>query len=286
VTSQLERAQTRQCTRYGLHGERCENTTGSADGWCRQVGCPGYVRPIPLKDEDHVSRPPRGTAKHIAATGAIPVALEIDEVETVRVSQRARDSFRYHHRGGDAEAEVQLRAMLEDFLLRSARSTSPGGFVQLAHSGYELVLDPSLGTVTGYRTVHRERTWEQVKAKVPSRYHHRSGKWHATGPAPEPGPALEPQDVLAQLDPAAVHLTGRVRRNFARLRELQGHDDESLDAVLRAELADGLPSALVGPGSDENLVHLLAGDVTWLISCDALTAVGLRLTRDAQPPES
>jgi len=270
-----------QCTRFGVDGERCENTTAFADGWCSEVGCPGYVRPTPLPDEDHINGAPRGRANHIAATTDVALALDIDEVEDVCVSQRAKDSFRYHHRGSDAEAEVQLRAMLEDFLVRSARFTSRGGFVQLANSGYELILDPSLGTITGYRTVHQERTWEQVKAKVPSRYGKNRGKRHATGQAPEPGPALPPQEVLAQLDPAVVYLTGRARDSYAKVRKQQGLDDEALDVALRAELSADLLQARVGLGTSDRVVQLVADDLTWIVTCDASIAVGVRRIRHA-----
>ena len=83
------------------------------------------MRPTPLPDEDHINGAPRGRANHIAATRDVALALDIDEVDDVCVSQRAKDSFRYHHRGSDAEAEVQLRAMLEDFLV-----AAPGSLAQ------------------------------------------------------------------------------------------------------------------------------------------------------------
>ena len=162
-----------QCSRYRRDGRRCENLTSAADGWCRADGCPGYIQPVPVRDGTP-DRVPWGTRRHIAETGSLPVALEIDEIHDVRVSRRARDAFRFHHRGSDAEAEIQLRTMLEDFLLRSARRVTTKGYLLLAREGYELVLSPGVDVVVGYRTAHQERTWEQVKAGVPSRYGRRS----------------------------------------------------------------------------------------------------------------
>lgn len=156
-----------QCRRFDRTGVRCVNQTPNADGWCRSGGCPGYVRPLPVVHDDDHPRAPRGTAKHIAATGARRLSLDLDEVESAGISQRARDAFRFHHHGSDQEAATQLRAMLEDFLLRSARSKSRNGYVVLAREGYELVLDPSLTVITGYETVHRERTWEQGRLASP-----------------------------------------------------------------------------------------------------------------------
>jgi hypothetical protein len=54
-----------------------------------------------------------------------------------------------------------------------------------------------------------------------------------------------------------------------------------LDVALRCELSGGLVGARVGPGTDERLVHLEAGDLTWLISPDARIAVGVWRTREA-----
>jgi hypothetical protein len=95
----------------------------------------------------------------------------VDLVE-VRITTRAVDSFRFHHGGGITSAETQLRAMLEDFLLKSVQERTTSGYLKLFRKGFALVMSPGLDAVTGYSSLHRERTWEQVKAGVPSRIRH------------------------------------------------------------------------------------------------------------------
>lgn len=175
----------RQCTRYRRLGARCTNRTTAADGWCRQSDCPGYVRPRPDDTPDQVDRSaPLGTRRQIAATGSRPVPLDIDEVDDVGISRTARESFRRHHRGTDEEATAQLRMMLEDFLLSGARLSSRA-HIMLSRGGYSLILDSGMHVITGYRTVHRERTWEQVKAGVPSRYGKRAHRRAEQAQPPE-----------------------------------------------------------------------------------------------------
>jgi len=212
----------RQCSRYRRDGQPCTNPTAASDGWCRAAGCDGFVRPYPIEDrEHHEPRAPFGTRRHVAETGHLQVALDIDEIEAVRVSQRARDTYRYHHRGSDAGAEVALRQMLGDFLITSARSSAQG-YVTLAREGYQITLSPDASTIVGYATVHRERTWAQVKAGVRSRY----GRSGARRCRPErggrlaPGPALPPSQIAASIDTGQVHLTSRVRTGYDRIRQL------------------------------------------------------------------
>lgn len=268
---------TGQCSRFRSDGQRCENPTDASDGWCRQPGCEGFVRPRgDLAPESH--RAPRGTLKHIRETGHVPVDLEIDEVQDVRISQRAEDSFRFHHGGSAAAARAQLTAMLEDFLLKSARSYRDG-YAHLAREGFHLSLSPDLSTVVGYSTVHRERTWEQVKAGVPSRFRtvrraspspHRRDR---TGEQPEPGPALDPAAVGAAVDPATIHLTGLIRTNFARFEGMRDATDEELDAALRGRLA-ALAGGELGEPRDFG-VEIIAAGWRWIISADAQMAINV-----------
>ena len=137
----------------------------------------------------------------------------MEDVTTIGITKRAIDSFRRHHGGGERDAEVQMRSMLEDFLLKSARSESSGGFLKLAREGYVLALAPNRQTITGYSAVHRERTWEQVKTGVKSRFRKRNGR-EASGPAPEMGPTVELSGFSTAFDPVTVHLTARVRRSY------------------------------------------------------------------------
>lgn len=153
-----------RCTRFHRDGTACTHTTDHVDGWCRPADCLGFVRPDPSR-APATHDAPRGTATHLHTAPAVSVGLAIDDIPTVHVTARAVDSFRFHHGGDRRSAEAQLRAMLEDFLLTSARQLSPTGFVSLSRQGYTLVLCPDHGAITAYSTVHRERSWEQVKVE-------------------------------------------------------------------------------------------------------------------------
>jgi hypothetical protein len=275
----------RQCARYRRNGEPCPNTTAASDGWCRAPGCPGYVRPRATRDADAdggpgPGRPIFGTRRHVEATRDIEIGLEIDEIDTVRISRRARDAYLEHHLGTESGAEVALRSMLEDFLLAGARAVSPAGYVTLARDGYLLMLDPELTTVVGYDTVHRERTWEQVKAGVPSRYRRRAPKRPpALGPRARPGPPVPAEKLAGSVDPRRIHLASRALTSFDRIRGLSNLDDAALDAAVRAALGDALTRAVPGPRRDSHVTELVADGLSWLVTHDGRTLVAIARQR-------
>ena len=266
-----------RCRRFRRDGERCTNRGRFADGWCHQPGCPGFTRSRPTAPDGHEDRTPRGTTSHVASTMAVPLGVEVDEVDDVRVSLTARDSFRFHHGGSDVEAEVQLRMMLEDFILKSARDVHRSGYVRLSREGYELVVDPSMTVITNYSTAHKERTWEQVKAGVRSRFGHKSRA--STGPAPERGPDLPAKVVLATLNPGTAFLNARTVNAFSKLHGLRDVDDASLEVDIRAALAVAKADGELGTRDRVAVVAILQGGFTWLISRDARVVVGVRRSR-------
>lgn len=265
---------TRQCARFREDGSTCTNKTDYADGWCRQADCPGFVRPDPARAPTTLGAP-YGTAKHIGRTGAVtPVGITVEDVPDVRVTTRAADSFRFHHGGGEREAEVQLRGMLEDFLLQSARRVTKGGYLRLARQGYRLALSPDRFTITAYDTVHRERTWEQVKAGVRSRVKGGGKARTASGPAPEPGAPLNLADFAAAFDPATVHLTARVRTSYAKIAGLKWAEDADLDAGIRAAATEFRPEDVVQRPDGCFEVH--RSGRTWLVAPDCRSLFGVK----------
>jgi hypothetical protein len=212
-------------------------------------------------------------------TGGADVALgdiTVEDVSTVYVARNAVERFQRRHGGDHREAEIQLRSMLEDFLLKSTRRASADGYLRLAREGYALVLSPDRGSITNYSTVHRERTWAQVKSGVGSRV---TRQWsRPRSETPEPGPAVELKDFAAALDTGQIHLTARVRRSYAKLTNLKDSADDDLDRAIRAELlrfgragvhqrADGFFEV-----TDDTKVWLVAQDVRSLIGVKARTA--------------
>ncbi|RZL25398.1 MAG: hypothetical protein EOP31_09820 [Rhodococcus sp. (in: high G+C Gram-positive bacteria)] len=257
------------CTRFRRDGVRCTNQTEYVDGWCRADECDGFLRAEQSGAPESVGVP-HGTAKHIRMSRDLPVGdISVEDVHDVRVTVRATDSFRYHHGGDERAAEFQLRNMLEDFLLKSARRPSSGGYLRLSRNGFDVVLSPDRGTITGYSTIHRERTWEQVKSGVKSRF---SGRSHGGPGVPRPdiGPPVLAEDFANTFDPASVHLTVRVRQAFARIHALTS----DVDTTIRQSLAQWDPRTLVS--IDEGLFEIQADNNFWLVSPDCRVLIGVR----------
>lgn len=230
-----------------------------------------------------------GTARHISESGDLPVGdVSIEDVSQIHVSNRALESFRFHHGGGVREAEAQLRSMLEDFLIKSARRPSAGGSLLLAREGYALLLTPDRGAVAGYFTVHRERTWAQVKSGVRSRYKSRSKSGlkpghlprQASGVAPEPGPPMDLSDFEQALDPKTIHLTARVRRSYVKLAELGTEPDEVVDEAIRADVSR-LPAGEVLHRED-GAFEVTVDERTWLVSSDVRSLIGVKAVRRSE----
>jgi hypothetical protein len=263
----------KRCNRFRHDGSACTNNTDNADGWCREPSCPGFQMPDPSRAPES-SGAPRGTAKHIRETGDVSTGdITVEDVPDVRVTTRATDSFRFHHGGGARAAEVQLRSMLEDFLLKSARKVTKHGFLVLSREGFDLTVSPDRNTITGYSTIHRERTWEQVRAGVASRI--RSAKRRSpSGPPPESGPAVELADFGFAFDPATVHLTGLVRTSYARITERMSVSDEELDAAIREACADFAFGRVAK--TENGCFEINTADQNWVVSPDCGSVFGVK----------
>jgi hypothetical protein len=288
------------CTRFRADGTRCGNPTDNSDGWCRHPDCPGYRRANP--DVAPESRnPPRGTPKHVAETGHLVVdGIDLDDVPHLRITTRAVDSFRFHHGGGIPEAETELRTMAEDFLIRSARRISTEGYVTLAREGFEITLSPDRDALVGYRTVHKERTWTQVKAGVRSRIRTRKstqrrlrkleneigGPYGTRQGAGQP--LLDCAALRATADPATVYVSLRAVCELASVWLPLGPEEgreAAVRALIAAALADGTTAHQVRPSTGQG--HDDAGDpvftvrhrgLTWTISPDGAAVISVAAT--------
>ena len=270
----------RTCARYRRDGSRCRNEASHVDGWCRQPGCDGFIRSRAEIAPESIGAP-IGTSRHIQETGGTPLPADVSDARSVRVSQRALDSFRFHHGGDEAVARESLRAMLDEFLVLSARS-GDDSYVVLARDGYKLVLPHDLSVITAYSTIHRERTWAQLQAGIPSRFGRNRYARTSSGPQPDRAAPLPKETVAAAVDAANVHLTGRARSSFAKLNALHSVTDSELDASLRKS-AESLKSGIPDDSYDGiGAVCVVAGDLRWLVRDDALVIIGVGRLR---PPE-
>ncbi|MFF3730874.1 hypothetical protein ACFYXM_11260 [Streptomyces sp. NPDC002476] len=161
------------CRRYDAEGRRCENTTCRADGWCGKCG--GFTTPESAGDLRYQRGLPTYFAK--APFGQVwkPTAPPIDSDEAydgVSIKRTALQRYAEQHSVSLADAEAQIRSLLEDLLLSGQidRSADSGTYrLMFRTEGYLLLLDAEAGTVVNYGTTHVERTWAQVKSGVASR---------------------------------------------------------------------------------------------------------------------
>lgn len=166
------------CTRYRADGNRCGRPTENGDGWCRTQGCEGYrtgSRPDGDDEDGAVGSRPARTWVRVESAEPAPEGAEgpcvaPEEAYEVSVTRTAQEKFVGVHGGTMANAETELRSMLEDFLRARVWSRSRvGDRWLLRQDGYMLVLSND-GTVVNYSTVHAERSWSQFKSGVPSRF--------------------------------------------------------------------------------------------------------------------
>jgi len=263
------------CSRFRSDGAPCNNTTGNADGWCRQPGCEGFLRRSASGAPESLGAP-RGTRTHIAnAASPRPDGVDFDQVDEVFVTRRAVESFLFHHGGDRGAAEIEILTMLEDFSLRGVARQSSGGFIALARDGFEIVLSPDRDTVTNYSTMHRERTWSQFKAGVRSRF----GTVTRKGlPAPiesTPVSVDSPEQILDLLDIDGIHLSNSAFSRGAKMMEAALEADE-VEVFIRQALQEDVAAEPIVECSETGAYVIRALTRTWIVRADLLMILGVR----------
>lgn len=183
------------CGRYDFQGNHCRNLTRYSDGWCRSDGCPGFLRRSAGEAPEPTGAKFHGSEKTVRATRSVPANLRADP-RTIKIDGVAVNVFVARHGGNKNVAITQIREMLTDFLDKAAKDVNRTGSLTLSFKGYRLRINPERNRITGYSTVHRERTWQQIKAGVPSRIGIREVVRTAPPPNPtisKPEPALIPE---------------------------------------------------------------------------------------------
>jgi len=179
----------------------------------------------------------------------------------IRLSTTAIDSYRFHHGGSMDSAKRELQDMLSAFA-ETAKLQSAGGYVTFTQDGYKLILKDTLDVVTGYTTLHRERTWAQHQAGVVSRFP--GGMAEGAG-----GVALKEPAEWRPLDsdPASIEATRRVWRDFAFRAGLRDRPIDEMPAALRAFIAAFAPDTAAAVRTDDT-VEITRGEVRLVLSAD------------------
>jgi hypothetical protein len=245
------------CRRRRADGSICANLTDYADGWCRQDGCTGFRaaiadNPPPTDEPGHEDARTTAQSANVAAIPWRPVAeldlpLDSDEAYDVSVTRTARENFIGIHGGTHSAAEAEIRALVEDALHHGKARALPNGRWQVAIEGYKATITSNGAAVVRYATVHRERSYAQVRAGVPSRISAKNKlpagyRRDERQEAPREPRAPLSVEALRGIDPSALRLSARAIRELAR-QGLAGDDDPSTRAliapILIADLADG-----------------------------------------------
>lgn len=285
------------CRRRRADGSICANRTDYADGWCRQDGCTGFRgaiadadNPPAADDPDHAG--PRTTARsgNAAHSPWRPVAelalpLESDEAYDVFVTRTARENFIGVHGGTHAAAEAEIRALVEDALHHGKARMMPNGRWQVAIEGYKATISPNGAAIVRYATVHRERSYAQVRAGVPSRISARnklpSGYRRDERPeTPRKAGAPLSAELLRHIDPLALVLSARAIRELAR-QGLAGVDDPSTRARIAPLLAADLAAAEITASEHGHFVD--GATIGWKFSLDGRILVSAARRRPSGP---
>lgn len=193
-----------RCSRYERGGSRCHRPTRRADGWCGT--CAGFRRP--QKPADPVVPCPTAPSTRepvTAATDRLPLTSDEAHDPQLGVTRSAIERYCATHGGDRATAEAEIRSLLENLIATGTHQRVEGGAWRLlAQEGFSLLLSADANRVLGYSTAHRDRTYGQVKAGVPSRSRSRSGH------------RRDKRWVLALQDDLPVRFTTLVLRRFAR----------------------------------------------------------------------
>lgn len=260
------------CGRYHADGTPCCNTTHHADTWCREPECGGFRTAEPIAD---------GRSRYLSAPADARADTRLDMasegIADMRVSSGACGSFVARHRGGHRESAVELHAMLPAFVERGEHLRAVDGAWLLELNGFRLVLSADGRTVTGYDTVHAERSFMQLEGGVPSRVgkEARAARRSAlTAPPADGGPPLDGEKAVRRLDIAELHLSPSACIEYEHADRFRVLPDGAFVQALRDALAADLPNGSVT--FSRSLIILGGGRFQWRLASDGRSLISVR----------
>ncbi|MCX4682279.1 hypothetical protein OG413_44670 [Streptomyces sp. NBC_01433] len=189
------------CTRYERDGSQCRRPTDRNDQWCGT--CAGFHRPHRAKTTSGQQQGPRTrrpVAPIIAHTEPLPLDPDEAHDPQLHITRSAIEQYRAKHGSDAPTAEAEIRSLLENLITAGEHQRFENGTWRLlAPEAFVLLLSADAARVISYSTPHRERTYAQVQAAVPSRSRSREKGW-----------------VRALQDDLPVRFTKLVLRRFAR----------------------------------------------------------------------
>ncbi|MFD7903843.1 AAA family ATPase [Kitasatospora sp. NPDC059747] len=258
-------AQDRVCSRFHLDGERCELPAQNADGWCRDSSCGGF------RTSSVPERPTPRNLPRVPADADLGTGLEASEafLGRLRVTRAAVRAFVTAHGGSDQEAEAEIRGVIATFLTDGRQAQQTDGYRLVDLHGYRFVLSHDGTALTGYRSVHGERSPAQYLAGVPSRY-------RVSGPAvADRGPALQDTAAVRALTVEQIQVSAEARAAYADLASDRSDQSDAFLGRLRSALAADLSGGHVETQPRGN--HLVLGaSRTWNLAPDGSSVLFVR----------
>ncbi|MEV7776560.1 AAA family ATPase [Kitasatospora sp. NPDC086791] len=256
----------RVCSRFHLNGDRCELPTEHADGWCRDASCGGF------RTSTAPDRPAHRYLPRVPADADLGAGLDASDafLGSLRVTRAAVRAFVTAHGGSDQEAEAEIRGVIATFLTDGRQAQQADGYRLVDLNGYRFVLSHDGTALTGYRSVHGERSPAQYFAGVPSRYRP-SGL-----AAADHGPALQDAAAVRALTVEEIQVSAETRTAYA---DLTSDRSDQSDPVFLGRLRKALAADLSG-GHIETRTrgnHLVLGSSrTWSLSPDGSSVLFVR----------
>ncbi|MFJ8752261.1 hypothetical protein ACIREO_23440 [Streptomyces sp. NPDC102441] len=192
------------CTRYERDGSQCLRPTERNARWCGT--CAGFQRPHPAKPAAGQQEPrtQRPLTPIVPLTEPLPLSSDEAHDPQLHITRSAIEQYRAKHGSDAPTAEADIRALLENLITAGVHQRFENGTWRLlAPEAYVLLLSADAACVISYSTPHRERTYAQVRAAVPSRSRNR-------------GRSREKGWVRALQEDLPVRFTNLVLRRFAR----------------------------------------------------------------------
>ncbi|MEW1907454.1 hypothetical protein AB0442_03220 [Kitasatospora sp. NPDC085895] len=185
------------------------------------------------------------------------------------MTRAAVRAFVAAHSGSDQEAEAEIRGVIATFLTDGRQAQQTDGYRLVDLNGYRFVLSHDGTALTGYRSMHGERSPAQYLAGVPSRY--RFSRLAVT----DRGPALQDVAAVRALPVEQIQVSAETRSAFADLTSDRPDQTDVFLDRLRNALAADLSGGHIETQPRGN--HLVLGSSrTWNLSPDGSSVLFVR----------
>ncbi len=192
--------------------------------------------------------------------------LDPDEFDpsSLKVATRCQREFTEHHQVTPEVAIEEIHQFAVYALRQGGYKRLDNGAHYLSRDGFRIWLSPDARMVTGYRTLHFERTPSQVRGRVRSRFKKIKKGSGRHGP---PGPTLRLDEMAANVDPARIAISASAMNSFAKSHGTRAKDP-LVEGWLRQELAQALRTGTWAPAKSSEAYLLRRDDRGWVFTPD------------------